>query len=84
MRKSPKLFVADAALAAYLLGLHSRDAILQGSQAGALLETAVAAEWTKAFRNAGLRPPLYHGRSAAGHEVGLVIEHDGRVYGVEA
>ncbi len=58
IRKSPKLFFMDVGLATFLLGLHSRPAVVQGPSLGPLLETAVVTEWVKAFRGSGLEPPL--------------------------
>ncbi len=83
IRKSPKLYLLDPGLATFLLGLHSGEAVLQGPSAGALVETAVVSEWVKACKNRGAHPGLYHWRSSAGHEVDLVIEHDGRLHGLE-
>lgn len=83
IRKSPKLYLLDPGLATFLLGLHSREAVLQGPSAGALVETAVVSEWVKACRNRGEQPGLYYWRSSAGHEVDLIIEHDGGFYGLE-
>lgn len=43
----------DVGLATFLLGLHTRPAVLQGPSLGPLLETAVVVEWVKAFRGSG-------------------------------
>jgi hypothetical protein len=83
IRKSPKLYFMDVGLAAFLLGLHTRPAVLQGPSLGPLLETAVVAEWVKAFRGSGLEPPLSFWRASDGREVDLVIEYGGRVHAVE-
>jgi hypothetical protein len=83
IRKSPKLCFVDPGLATFLLGLHSRDALLHGTSLGPLVETAVVGEWLKAFRNFGLPPAIHFWRSSAGEEVDLVMEHEGRLYGIE-
>jgi predicted AAA+ superfamily ATPase len=83
IRKSPKLYLMDAGLATFLLGLHTRPAVLQGPSLGPLLETAVVTEWVKAFRGAGLEPPLSFWRASDGREVDLVIEYGGRVHAIE-
>jgi predicted AAA+ superfamily ATPase len=83
IRKSPKLCFMDPGLATFLLGLHTRSALLQGPSLGPLLETAVVAEWVKAFRGAGLEPPLSFWRAGDGREVDLVIEYGGRVHAIE-
>jgi len=83
IRKSPKLYLLDPGLASYLMGLHDREAVLHGPALGGLMETAVVVEWIKAFRGRGERPELWFWRSSAGHEVDLVIERGGRLYGLE-
>ncbi len=83
IRKSPKLYLMDVGLATFLLGLHTRPAVLQGPSLGPLLETAVVTEWVKAFRGSGLEPPLSFWRASDGREVDLVIEYGGRVHAVE-
>jgi hypothetical protein len=63
LTKAPKLFFLDPGLAAYLAGLHTREAILHGPMLGALAETAVVGEWMKAFRGVGQEPPLFFWRA---------------------
>ena len=83
LRKSPKLYLLDPGLAAFMLGLHSRSSIMQGPSLGALAETAVAAEWFKFFRQHGEEPQIYYWQSSGGKEVDLIIERDGRLYALE-
>lgn len=83
IRKSPKLYLLDPGLATFLLGLHTRDAVLQGPSLGALVETVVVTEWLKFFRQHGELPHVYYWQSGAGKEVDLIIERDGRLYGIE-
>ncbi len=83
IRKSPKLYLLDAGLASFLMGLHDPDAVLHGPALGALMETVVVTEWVKAFRSRGERPELWFWRTSAGHEVDVVIERGGRLYGME-
>jgi predicted AAA+ superfamily ATPase len=83
IRKSPKLYFLDTGLASYLMGLHHREAVLHGPALGALMETAVVSEWVKAFRSRGERPEIWFWRSSSTHEVDLVIERGGRLYGIE-
>lgn len=83
IRKSPKLYLMDPGLATFLLGLHTREAVLQGPSLGPLMETAVVTEWVKAFRAHGLEPPFSFWRASDGHEVDLVIEYGGKLYGLE-
>lgn len=81
--KSPKVYFLDTALATFLLGLHTPDPLRNGPMIGALLETAVVAEWVKLFRHRGLLPPLYYWRSRDGLEVDLIVEYDGRLHPFE-
>jgi len=83
IRKSPKLYLLDPGLASYLMGMHDREAVLHGPALGALMETVVVAEWVKAFRSRGEQPELWFWRSSSGHEVDVVIERGGRLYGLE-
>lgn len=83
IRKSPKLYLGDPGLATFVLGLGSREAIEGGPSLGALVETAVVSEWLKLFHAAGVVPPVSFWRTSHGEEVDLVIEWEGRLYGIE-
>ena len=83
VRKSPKLYLLDPALATYLLGLHTKESVLQGPSLGALTETTVVSEWLKAFRQRGEKPSLYYWQSSGDAEVDLIIERGGQLYGLE-
>ena len=83
IRKSPKLYVLDPGLATYLLGLHTRESVLQGPSLGALTETAVVGEWLKAYRQRGEKPALYYWQSSGEAEVDLIIERGSELYGLE-
>lgn len=81
--KSPKLYFLDPGIAAFLAGLHSPQAALQGPMAGALFETAVISEWVKRFRNRGEPPPLFYWRSRDGLEIDLIVDRDGTLHPAE-
>jgi predicted AAA+ superfamily ATPase len=83
LTKSPKLIFVDVGLAAFLVGLHAREALLQGPSLGPLMETAVVSEWVKLFRQHGEEPTLFFWRSAAGMEVDLLIERNRWLYAIE-
>ena len=83
IRKSPKLYVLDPGLATYLLGLHTRESVLQGPSLGALTETVVVGEWLKAYRQRGEKPALYYWQSSGEAEVDLIVERGGELYGLE-
>jgi len=83
IRRSPKRYLLDPGLATFLLGLHTRESVLQGPSIGALAETAVVSEWVKACRQRGEQPGLYYWQSNTQAEVDLIIEREGRLYGIE-
>lgn len=83
IRKSPKVYWLDPALATFLLGLRDRESVLHGPTAGPLVETALVSEWLKAFRQKGDVANVYFWRSSGGLEVDLVIERDGVLHAVE-
>ena len=81
--KASKLVFLDVGLCAALMGLRSVEAMQNGPAAGALAETAVIAEWIKAFRSRGHEPRIYHWNAHSGVEIDLVIEWDGRLHAIE-
>lgn len=81
--KSAKPYFIDPGVLTFLLGLHNREPLLRGPSLGAILESAVIAEWLKSCQHRGERPQLYHWRSSGGLEVDLVIERDQQLYGIE-
>ena len=82
--KSPKVYWLDTAGATFLMGLRTPEPVLHGPFIGPLFETAVVSAWVKAFHHRGLSPTLYYWRSRDGLEVDLLVDHDGRLYPVEA
>lgn len=83
LTKAPKLVFLDVGLCAWLMGLHTKEAILRGPAAGALVETAVIAEWIKSFRTNGAEPRVYHWSAHGGNEIDLLIDWNGRQYAIE-
>ena len=83
VRKSPKVYVLDPGLVTFMLGLHSAEAIQQGPSLGQLVETAVVSEWVKLFHQNGENPTLSYWQSNTTAEVDLIIERNGRLYGIE-
>lgn len=81
--KAPKLYFTDTGVAAFLLGLHNAEAVLDGNFAGPLFETAVVIEWLKVFLHRGELPALYYWRTSDGIEVDLIVEHGGRLHPIE-
>jgi len=84
LAKSPKVVVCDSGLACHLVGADLRRLEADGAARGAMLENFVAMELMKQRDWSDVRPALHHFRSAAGHEVDLVLEdRAGRVVGIE-
>lgn len=82
--KSPKLYLGDPGLAAYLLGWGLGERPDLDATAGRLLESFVFMELTKAIGWSRIQPRLYHFRTASGTEVDFVLEdRAGRCVGVE-
>ena len=82
--KSPKVYLTDAGLQAYLLGLSAQRLAAEPRHAGPLLEAFAFAEVAKQCTWSAVRPSLYHFRSHAGREVDLVLEdRAGRIVGIE-
>lgn len=72
--KSPKLYFNDPALAAYLLGLHDTNSILNSPYFSSLFETVIVTDFLKRFLHFGEMPSLYYIRTKDGLEVDLVLE----------
>jgi predicted AAA+ superfamily ATPase len=82
--KSPKIYLTDTGLAAFLMGLDHWEAIEHSPMAGPLWETYVVMEVMKHFASTGRSVPLWYWRTAYGAEVDLLIEQGGRFIAVEA
>ncbi len=81
--KTPKVYFADVGLLCHLAGLRDARHAAAGPMGGAILETAVVAEVVKRLRHRGRDPRVSFWRTAAGAEVDLVVEADGRAVPVE-
>ena len=82
LRKSPKLHVIDPGLASWSLGYRTTDAIMNGPALGALTESAVVSELTKAIHHGGGAARLYHWEGLSA-KVDIVADVDGQLYGIE-
>lgn len=79
LARSPKVFVTDSGVAAYLRGEDGRASVT-----GPLLETFVHAELTRLLSWSRVRARLSHLRTPSGIEVDFVLEAaDGRCVGIE-
>jgi uncharacterized protein len=82
--KSPKLYILDGGLLAYLIGANERRIAQDGSIAGAMLETFVAMELRRQADWAQELVSLYHYRDKQQREVDVILERrSGEVVGVE-
>lgn len=81
--KSPKLYFADAGLAAFLLGIHTAEQASRDPLRGNLYENLIVADVQKQLCNAGTRPELYFYRDTHGNEVDLLVRHGRALLPVE-
>jgi hypothetical protein len=83
--KSPKLYVLDAGLASFLLGIESEQDLVRSAFLGPLFEGFVASEIVKRQVNAGRRREIYYFRDQQGLEVDFVVPiRGGRLLLLEA
>jgi predicted AAA+ superfamily ATPase len=76
--KSPKLYLLDSGLAAFLLGIESERDLARSPFLGPLFEGFVASEIVKRQVNGGRRRELYYFRDQQGLEVDFVVPVRGR------
>lgn len=81
--KTPKLFFLDTGLMAWLLGIHSADALATHAQRGHLFESFVVSEFIKQRYNSGRPAELYFWRDNVGHEMDLLYETPAGLQAVE-
>ncbi|HDZ23087.1 MAG TPA: ATP-binding protein [Desulfobacteraceae bacterium] len=82
--KSPKLYMCDTGLAAFLMGFEKLDEVMRHPVAGALWETHVVMQVVRHYFSRGRHLPLWYWRTVHGAEVDLLIEKGGRFVAVEA
>ena len=83
MIKSPKLYFYDSGLVTHLARWNSVEALMNGAQAGALLENFVVSEAVKGYHNCGVMPRLYYFRDKDNKEIDLLWEANGHLYPLE-
>lgn len=71
--KSPKLYFTEVGLAAYLLGIKTKDHVARDPLMGGLFENMVVLEALKARYNDGHEADLYFMRDSRGMEVDLAL-----------
>jgi predicted AAA+ superfamily ATPase len=82
--KSPKLYLGDTGLAAFLMGFESWEAVRRSPLVGAIWETHVIMQVVRHYASQGKSVPLWFWRTAYGAEVDLLIERGGRFAAIEA
>lgn len=81
--KTPKLYFTDTGLCAHLMGITSGKSAIESPLSGALLETYVILEICKSHWYTGTDANFWFFRDGDGHEVDLLIEHEGGLYPIE-
>ncbi|GAB4334298.1 MAG: ATP-binding protein [Desulfobulbaceae bacterium] len=81
--KSPKLYLCDTGLAAFLMGFEKWMEVARHPVIGALWETHMVMEVVKYYSARGRIAPLWFWRTAYGEELDLLIEKGGRFIGME-
>jgi hypothetical protein len=82
--KSPKIYLVDSGLTAYLAGQTAQRLGGESTVVGHLLEGFVLGELRKQMTWSETRVEMFHLRTTSGREVDLVLEDSlGRIVGVE-
>lgn len=81
--KTPKVYMLDTGLMAWLTKWLTPETIQQGAKSGQFFESFVVSEIIKSFYNNGIEPPLYFYRDTNQKEIDLLIEYDRTIYPVE-
>ena len=78
-----KGFLSDTGMACSLQRVSSPEALAVSPVLGAMFETWAVNAIHRQFVTLGVPPQAYHWRTAAGAEVDLVLERDGKLYPIE-
>jgi uncharacterized protein len=81
--KSPKVFFTDVGLAAFLLGIHTKEQASRDPLRGNLYENLIMTDIVKGALNKGIRPEVYFFRDSHGNEIDLLIREKGELTPVE-
>ncbi len=81
--KIPKLYFYDTGLAAWLLGIRTKEQIITHPLRGNLFETFIISELVKSKLNAGESPTFFFWRDSNGNEVDLIVEQETRLMPIE-
>lgn len=81
--KSPKVYFMDTGILCYLVGLQDISHASNGPMSGAIFENLVVSDLYKIAMHRGEEPALYFWRTAAGAEVDVVIDLQGKLVPLE-
>ena len=81
--KTPKLYLLDTGLCAYLTEWSSPETLEAGAMSGAILETWILAELLKGYWHNGSQAPFNYYRDKDQKEIDLLIIQDGTIYPLE-
>ena len=81
--KMPKLYFYDVGLAAWLLGIRTREQLETHPLRGNLFETFIIAELIKSRLNRGEKPSFFFWRDNNGNEVDLIVEQGTKLLPIE-
>lgn len=81
--KTPKIYMLDTGLMAWLTKWLTPETIQQGAKNGQFFESFVVSEIIKSFYNQGIEPPIYFYRDTNQKEIDLLIEYDKVIYPIE-
>ncbi len=82
--KSPKVYLIDSGLLAFLLNITQENALQEGGAMGKIVENFVIGELRKQATWSKTWPTLYHYRTSNGEEVDAVLEsRSGKIIGIE-
>ncbi len=81
--KTPKFYIMDPALAAYLTRQPSGESAIRGNMGGAIFEGLIVSDVWKTFYNLGKKPSVYFWRAQDGHEVDLIFQAQAKYWPVE-
>jgi predicted AAA+ superfamily ATPase len=80
---TPKLYMVDCGLMAFLTGWNTPTVLMDGAMAGHFFETWCFIEILKSYQNAGKMPHFYYYRDKDDREIDLIIEENGTLYPIE-
>jgi uncharacterized protein len=81
--KTPKLYLADTGLCAWLTEWSSPETLEAGAMSGPILETWIMGEVLRSWRHNGRSAPFYFYRDKDQREIDLLITQDGTIYPME-